>query len=195
MSLRLGTGSGPLGSAGMVSLWNSPSLLVASVQRGSTSITGANYSATSTISSVNTNYSVVSCRGNGNGGVANRSLIPYIQLTNATTLTATRPYQDGSNSSTIYWEVIEFYPGVVRNIQSFSLSFTGGPTPTATLTTFNTSKSLLFYRGVDQPGGYGGDLASYTAYPVTNVDSSTQVSGSIGAWGDGRIFATLVELY
>jgi hypothetical protein len=178
-----------------VGLWGAPSLLVASVQRGYTSITGSNYSATSTISSVNTNYAVVSCRGNGNGGVANRSLLSYVQLTNATTLTVNRPYQDGSNSSTVYWEVIEFYPSVVRNIQSFSLSFTGSPTPTATLTNFNTSKSLFFYRGVDWPGGYGGDLASYTAYPVTNVDSSTQVSGSIGGWGDGRIFATLVEFY
>lgn len=195
MSLRLGTGTGPLGSAGMVSLWNSPSLLVASVQRGYTSITGANYSATSTISSVNTNYSVVSCRGNGNGGVCNRALLAYIQLTNATTLTATRPYQDGSNSSTIFWEVIEFYPGAVRNIQSFSLSFTGGPTPTATLTTFNTSKSLFFYRGVDWPAVAGGDMCSYAGYPVTVVDSSTQVSGSIGGWGDGRISATLVEFY
>ena len=80
---------------------------IKSIQRGTISISNA-LSATATITSVNTNKSMVSFLGftetstlTDNRGAA------YIVLTNATTVTANR--LTSSNTTTVSYEVIEFY--------------------------------------------------------------------------------------
>lgn len=190
---RLGAGTGPLGSSGMVGLIGQPSF-IRSIQRATISITGSSLTATATISSVDTNYSVVSNIGNGNGGTCNRALLAYVALTNSTTVTVTRPYQDGTNSTTMGCEVIEFNPGAIYRIQNFSMSYVGGQ-PSVTVTTYNTNKSFLFFRGMDWPALYMGDICSYASWPTITYTNSTTISGTIGGYGDGRVWCSLVEFF
>lgn len=81
---------------------------VKSVQTGTIVITATNLTNTATISSVNTAKSVVLFGGwttdNNSGTLV---FAPYLTLTNATTVTATR--SNTSNTTTVSYTVLEFY--------------------------------------------------------------------------------------
>jgi hypothetical protein len=76
---------------------------IKSVQRGLITISSSNYTATATISSVNMTWL---------GSVGSASIDPYaanmarVELTDATTVTATRGINTGS--ATVSYEVVEF---------------------------------------------------------------------------------------
>lgn len=81
---------------------------VKSVQTGTIVITATNLTNTATISSVNTAKSVVLFGGwttDNTGGTL--TFAPYLTLTNATTVTATR--SNTSNTTTVSYTVLEFY--------------------------------------------------------------------------------------
>ena len=72
-----------------------------------------------------------------------------LALTNATTLTATR---SASNEiQTLTYEVIEFMPGVIKQVQRGTVSMAHTVNfATSTITTVNTAKAMLTSLGLEQ---------------------------------------------
>lgn len=80
---------------------------IKSVQRGTILISGV-ANATATITSVNINKSMVSFLGFAESTFfTDNRAVPYIALTNATTVTAIR--SSSSGATVVSYEVIEFY--------------------------------------------------------------------------------------
>jgi hypothetical protein len=104
---------------GMVGLWSASSL-IESIQRGTiTYDTSVVSSATATITSVDMSRSRL--RFNGlyvSSGGNNNKMAARIAFTNATTITVTVTGGAGTGMSCVVsYEVIQYMPGVVRNIQ------------------------------------------------------------------------------
>ena len=89
---------------------------IKSIQRGVISITSTNQTATVTITSVDTDKSVVIYGGTKqlrqDGWSLSLSPDSYLTLTNSTTVTVTRYYSAGSPSvvtTELPWQVVEYY--------------------------------------------------------------------------------------
>jgi hypothetical protein len=167
-------GVGPLGGSGVVAQWGASSI-VKSVQRGRT--TSSNNGFTATITSVDTNNSVVSylketnTTGYGNNDQQNRS---RVTLTNATTLTFDR-YVAGGVSQTVSWEVIEFIPGILKSVQYATCGVNAG----VGITQVNTGKTLLIQNGFSQYCG------ATEQTPYGYLSSSTAITCTSASPGDG----------
>lgn len=83
--------------------------VVKSVQRGTITIPRSSGSATATISSVQTNKSIVVYGGMTVDVNGDPSEEPYLTLTNSTTVTATRKYANTNVATTVSYQVIEYY--------------------------------------------------------------------------------------
>lgn len=79
-----------------------PLPVVKSIQRGTIAFSGSNSGATATISAVNTAKSELRLLGNAR----DNSFACYLQITNTTTIDATRIGNSGV--STVSWELTEF---------------------------------------------------------------------------------------
>jgi len=134
---------GPAGMGGLVSLWGASSL-IQSVQRGTIVIAALGTTNTATITAVNLAntrlvYDGHTCvTNNVTAAIGNA----YVQLTNATTLTATRNTAS-TDTVTVAYEVLEYAPGIVKSVQRGTV-VNGTP---ATITAVNTAKSELDYLG------------------------------------------------
>lgn len=191
MSLRLGTGIGPLGSAGMVGLWNASSL-IKSIQSGAASWSAA-YTTTATISSVDVNNTYIACVGMTNGGVDDQGMFARPTLTNSTTITFTSN-NNGPNGKTYYWFAIEYMPGVVKSIQQGSMNFSSTGTPTATISSVRVGKAFLVWQCYQAPSPLSG-VASYNYIPGLTLTNATTVTGQIGALQDIQLYFAVVEVY
>jgi len=123
--------------------------VIKSIQHGSVSIAEATASETDTITSVDTNNSLILYNGKtGNdGNIANASwFFVRLELTNSTTVTATRdePFED----AVVTYCVIEFYPGIIKSNQSGSITMTG-TSNTATINAVNTGTIIANYQVVE----------------------------------------------
>ena len=78
---------------------------IKSIQRGVISINSGS-SATATITSVNTGKTELRFLGQGSSGQVDNTATPYVVLTNATTITATR-YNSAAFQSNVSWELTE----------------------------------------------------------------------------------------
>ena len=118
--------------------------MIRSIQRGVLSIGNGSSSAAVTITAVDTNNTMLSVSQDGDGAV-NRwdASVAMVVLTDATTITATRTTTTGDVCRTSY-QVLEFWPGVIKSVQRGTITLAGAASNTATITTVNTSKSLLF---------------------------------------------------
>jgi len=118
--------------------------MIRSIQRGVLSVPNGSSTAAATITSVDPNNSVLSVSQDGDGAV-NRwdASVGTVVFTNATTITATRTTTTGDVLRTSY-EVIEYWPGVIKSVQRGTITLAGAASNTATITTVNTSKSMLF---------------------------------------------------
>lgn len=197
MSLRLGTGIGPLGGAGMVGLWNASSL-IKSVQTGTILGDG---STTVTISSVVTTNSVLLWTGHTSQYVATASGNEpngWITLTNSTTISATKSATSGT--VTIGFIVLEFVPGVIKSVQYASATVpTSSASATASITAINTAKSCLMYLGTG--GGPGSGIAPGYNYLRGVITSSTvvtaQFDGAVtsNSFGNPTLSVAIVEFF
>jgi hypothetical protein len=139
-------GIGPLGSSGVIANWGASSL-IRSVQRGTISVTGAT-SATATVSAVNLDHTrlrFLGARASLNV-VDGTKYFAHIQLTNATTITATVTASPGANTCLVSWELTEYAPGVIKSIQRGTTTAAGGAA-TATITRVDPAKSELTING------------------------------------------------
>lgn len=189
MSLRLGTGIGPLGSAGMVGLWNAPSL-IKSVQSGIFS-TGGSYSGNVTITAVDPTNSLVLNNGHrhdsaygvgADGGV--------LKITSSTNVSITKITYTATDLVTFI--VVEFMPGVIKSIQRGHVHF-GSSTSAVnlTITAVDLSKTGLFFNGRHRfyadnslPGGGGAASESYSAFTSSTNLQWVKQSGGDGSSGE-----------
>lgn len=120
------------GMYGRVSQWMRRQL-VKSVQRGFITITGATTN-TGTITAVDPNNSVLVYLGvSASTATADaQRAFTRIDLTNSTTVTATTAA--ATDVTTVGFEVIEYFPGVLRSVQRGTIPLTGVAMNTATLT-------------------------------------------------------------
>ena len=118
--------------------------MIRSIQRGVLSVSAGTSTGTVTIASVDINNSVLSVSQDADG-TAGRwdASVGTVVFTNTTTITATRTTTLGDALRTSY-EVIEYWPGVIKSVQRGTITLASVGSNTATITTVNTSKSMLF---------------------------------------------------
>lgn len=125
------------GYTARVAQWTQRSL-IKSIQRGTIAITAGNATNTASITAVALNNSRLvylghSTTDNGAGGSGSGPTMARVIFTNATTITAQRSATD--NALTVSFEVIEYWPGVLRTAQRATVTATGAASGTATLAT------------------------------------------------------------
>lgn len=117
--------------------------LVKSVQRGTINLTSVT-SNTATITAVTLANCLVSYLGTTFAVATNNAAVSKarVELTNTTTVTA---YQNtaNANATDVSFEVLEFYPGVIRQLQRGTLVMSGGLTATVSPALNDTTKALL----------------------------------------------------
>lgn len=167
---------GPQSMGGVVSLWGATSI-VRSVQRGSIAL-GGGTSATSTISSVDVNNSLLYYLGNKSASLNISASQIRMELTNATTITAVVGGASGSQSGV--FEIVEFATGVIKSVQRGTITVSGA-SATETIQAVNTQRAVLICLGmttnsasVDE-GICGGELTDSTTITVTRTTSANQV--------------------
>ena len=153
---------GPAAMGGMVGLWGASSA-VKNIQYGT--ITG---SSTATISTVVVENSIILWGGNDTSdNSATTSGFSSCVLTNSTTvsLAATAVNNVGA------FCVLEFLPGMVKSAGSGQISVNGVNSATATITSVNTSKTILTFLG--QTTNDGTPSAQWCRLALTNSTTIT----------------------
>lgn len=192
MSRRQRTFIGPQGMGGLVSMWGAKSL-VQSVQRGSTTVASGSAGTNTAITQVDLANSLIVWTGVtfGSNNIAWASATGYLRLTSNVQVTVNRTGSAGAGSLVTYWEVIEFVPGVIKQVQRSTVT-SGG---TTAITAVNTAKSQVFYLGWSCADvSVGANQVVET--PRISLDSATSVSCADGN-GDANstVSFAVVEFY
>lgn len=131
--------------------------LIVSVQQGTVSLSSAQTSNTATVSSVNSNNYAVHYLGSTNVATATSYNKVDIGLTySGTTVTATR--DTSGAGETCGFVLIEFNGAALNQaVQAISKSWvSSGTSTTSTITSVNTSRSLIIYAGQQSDGTTNG---------------------------------------
>lgn len=159
-----------------VSQWLGASgLKIRSVQRGTISITEAT-SATATIAAVNTANTELIHVGQdySTSSTDPRVAMARLELTNATTVTATVNTSPGAQVTVVSYEVIEYETGVIKRVQRGTI--TGAAT--ATITAVDTTKSKLSMLGWTTTNT-ASDMVNNPKMVLTDATTVTQSGGVV----------------
>lgn len=164
-------GIGPAGAQGLSALRGASSV-IKSIQRGTIAMNTT--SDTATIAAVDVANTRLRFLGFNDNNAADN--IPdasiRIALTNATTVTATRA-SSGASNPIVSYEVIEYFPGVIKSIQRGSIAILSAATATATIEPVNTAKSEIDYLGVQFP-----TTATQREWAYLTLTNGTTVTGT-----------------
>jgi uncharacterized protein YycO len=117
--------------------------MIRSIQRGVVSANNTFATGTVTITAVDLNNTVLSVSQDGDGVVGRwDTSTGTVVLTNATTITVTRTGTVDSLRTS--YEVIEYWPGVIKSVQRGTITLASVGSNTATITTVNMNKSQMF---------------------------------------------------
>jgi len=123
-----------------------PTSLVRSIQRGTITIAGGASSNTGAITAVVLTNSRLKFLGASSTALQqNDNGYCRIALTNTTTITATRG-NTPAGTVTANFELIEYWPGVIKSVQRGAITVAADPTDD-TITTVNTGKTEVDYLG------------------------------------------------
>jgi len=168
-------------------------LQIKSIQRGTITLTSV-ASNTATITSVTTANAYVAYIGHRDSDTVGNNADNWtrLDLTNATTVTATRAGTTGT--VIVSFEVIEYYTGRLRSLQTVSISITNGNTSnTATLGTTlqSTAKAIIIWAGnSSSPTAIAPD-SGWVNLVLTNT--TTVTATRTGSAGTVVVNATVVE--
>lgn len=148
--------------------------LVKSIQRGTITVAGT--SANATVTAVVVANSDLRYLGNTYSAAATsteRSMMTYITLVNTTTVQAVRQSSADGGFVVAAFELLEYYPGVVKSRQANTLALPGVGTNAATITSVNTALTSLTSLGAvtDGSSGFGADYLGMLA--LTNATTVT----------------------
>lgn len=157
--------------------WTQPGF-IKSVQRGSVTIASGATTNTATINSIDVNNARLKFLGcNDAGSDVTAKALTRIALTNATTITASVSSAPTANLVTGF-EIIEFYPGVIKSVQRGTITILAGNTSnTGTITTLNPAKSEVSYLGATVTNG-ALDLAWITLTNATTITATNNVTAA-----------------
>lgn len=155
--------------------------LVRSVQRGTITIGAASTSNTATITAVVLANSRLRLLGYSNDGnvVTITEDNCLLAFTNSTTITAS--HQTAGNTIVASFEVIEYWPGIIRSVQRGTIALTGVASNTATITSVNISKTELDLLGFTFTGTLSVDhrarldLTNATTITATRVGNTNDM--------------------
>lgn len=181
-NVRLNRGSGSAGDSVIVSFCVIEFAVgvLASLQTAEITIAGSASTGTATISAVTTANTLLVYGGWRQAalGVVDVTLAPYVQLTNTTTLTATRNSATATTQSLIRVYVLEFISKWVktesRNIVTIA-TLTASNTGAISVT--NTNKTIVSYLGSTTTVNSTSD-ASFATMEYTNTTTVTATRGS-----------------
>lgn len=110
--------------------------VIKSIQRNTITLADSVTSNTATISAVSMANSRLVYLGHssvntGGGGSGSGPTLARVEFTNATTITATRT--TGTDAVIVSFEVIEYFPGIIRTVQRDTVTATGAASGTDTL--------------------------------------------------------------
>lgn len=173
---------------------------IKSIQRGTIVLSGAGADGvvetnTATITSVDMNNAFVRFLGSSGANTSYGNFC-RVELTNATTVTASH---FNHLSTTVSYEVIEFYPGVIKSIQRGTIAIANGGvlTNTATITSVTTTQACIEDSGIEPTTDAGATTYQeeyvYTLV-LTNATTVTATRG-LGTAAAVKIGFTVVEFY
>lgn len=151
--------------------------LIRSIQRGSITINNGFLIGTATITSVVPERARLIYLGESHGAPEPNSSRrrSRIALTNATTITATRDGNTGTE--TVLFEICEFWPGVMRSVQRGTVGNT-----TAAITAVTPAKSTIDQLGWSTSATDGDCGASVTLTDATTVTGVAQGSSTTSGY-------------
>jgi hypothetical protein len=176
-----------------VSLFPAPTggARIKSIQPFSITIASGSLTGTATINSVNTTWSFIVPNGYDGGTSAEwRSCFATLDLTNGTTVTATRA-ATGSTALTIKGMVVELEPGSVKSVQQISITIASSSgSNTQTINSVDTNKAVLI-----ESGTRGGSLSdARPAFMTLVLTNATTVTAARGATtNSGTVTGAVVE--
>lgn len=151
---------------------------IKSIQRGTIAITGAT-SNTDVITAVDTTNSVLRKIGQTYNATADTTdkVACRLTFTSATVITANVNTSPGAQTVTVSYEVIEFYPGIIKSIQRGTIALTG--TLTAVITAVDTTKSWVDHLGETYTGAsiFNDATARLTLTNTVTVTGASQENG------------------
>lgn len=154
--------------------------IIRSIQQITVTIGSLSATGTATITSVSTANSMLIYEGftatstGDPGSSVGTTTYPYVELTNATTVTATRGLLD-IDTVTVYCTVVEFISGVITNKRTGTIS-TSISTGTDTITSVDTSRSVCFLQGFT-----GGNSSPQSVLFTVALTDATTVSVARGS--------------
>lgn len=168
--------------------------LIESIQSGTIEIGAAELTGTATITSVDTDNSVVLFNGWSTDDGAQTEVHKnnaYLSLTNSTTITATRGHV--GPTVTIAYTVIEFKAEIIRSVQAGTISVLNGSiSAEATITAVVVEKSAVFYGGFSTIISYYDNCQPRLELTdTTTVTATRTVSDHVGP----VVAYTVVEFY
>jgi hypothetical protein len=169
-------------SIGNLVLGNKPA--IKSFQYGYINMNGVS-SNTATINAVDTNNAfVVWIFSDGNADDA-RGSAGKVVLTNSTTVTASRTTSE--TQLNVWYNVIEYYPGIIKSKQIVSRNDSG----TINISTINKNKTFWYTQGCTTTNT--GTAENGICY-ITNITSTTVTAAT--TWGSTTtMYFAIVEFY
>lgn len=153
--------------------------LIHSIQQGTTPITGGNLTATSAITAVDPQNTILftSQYINVASGSDFRDNFARAELLNSTTVQITRlSAVDAAAVQVVGWTAVSFLPGVIKSIQRGSATITVGNNATLTINAVDTTKSIAML----QSWAYNGPSAAWAypdySQPIIQLTNATTVT-------------------
>lgn len=153
---------------------------IKSIQRGTLVLAGVTTN-TATITAVDPTNTMLRFLGQTQGG-GNSGCSARIALTNGTTITGTRA--DATSTTTVSFEVIEFFPGVIKSIQRGTIDTSSVNPNTATITAVDTTRAMVDHLGYSCTDTASGSPANWwTRLTLTNGTTVTANGGATSTTG------------
>lgn len=146
-----------------------------SIQTFEITIAASSTSNIATITSVNTGNAVIFFAGftSAETSVTYQDFLSRAELTNATTVTVYRNTST-TNSITVRGTVVEFTSAAIASVQAGTITIPSGTaSATATISSVNTSNSVVFYLGFTASGAGISSLNYFTSLTLTNATTVT----------------------
>lgn len=159
-------------------MFQMPHSLIKSVQRGTITISGTT-SNTATITAVSLNNSIITYlyHSTSSTAAAGREADARVELTDNVTVTAVKGFATGDLVAS--YEVIEFWPGIIRSVQRGTVTVANGATSnTATITSVNTIKSFIMWLGRSTTSTSSSGSVNWLRLDLTDATTVTATRNS-----------------
>ena len=150
--------------------------LIKSIQYGDVRISGIENGNTATINAVVLENSILLQNGqtcSGSGSYAMRSDFVMYELTDETTVTATREHSGSDTNVIAQFCIVEFHTGVLKSNQSGTIDLTSATTNTATITAVDTNKTMILWLGTTNSDIYEEARKAHANLVLTNSTTIT----------------------